>query len=710
MQPFSHLDALERLTRQDFVMFYSRFRNVVEQNIPFFSDLFFVNQADALSAFSLPDRVKKTIEEFLNKPGDKEKLLCSIEQTILFSLIAEEGIVAVVTGVDQYFSERVSIDWLTEFCLHVQNSFVLIKKAGTDLETGLPNNQSFYSKLQETVIDSTPSLPSLLLVEVYPRARSAHEAQVHAAKATRSLASCFNNRFPFYYLGHHVFGLLSTAIAKKDFQGIGRRILAWLRRDGFRRVHIGLCCGEDHNFTENSGLGHVLVEQVNFALQAARKRGPFALCDYQHFSKPDEHPLRKPSKAILARFRRRWQNIDSFSVVELQASEDHDIELVIEAIPEEHLVAAIDTGLYLFFPHIPPEETQETVRSWLAEEKLNNILIGVAYYPHLSFSKSATVFNCRKAINHAAFYGPDGSAIFDEVSLNVSGDIYYAEGDLTLAVKEYKTGIACDPENVNLLNSLGVAYADMDKHRDAQRCFAKVLEIESDNFMALYNAGLEAELTGRQAEALDYFTRAHAITQADEEVEADLTYHLGRLLCLEGKHQKSIDILLPWYQNNPESRIRERALPYLGRSFYGLQKYAKAAQWLQKALQYNDYDGQSMGLLGLCYLLLEEGDDIALSLCQKSIELEPDNNILRIYLARVQIACKLHEEARVHLGICLRSKKTRSEAQLLSALNYMEQGMTKRAGFWLAKLSATVDLQRDIAAQARELEEEIHEI
>lgn len=707
MQPFTHLDALERLTRQDFVMFYSRFRNVVEQSIPLFGDLFFVNQTDALSAFSLPDRVKKTIEKFFNEPGDKEKLLCSIEQTILFSLAAEEEIVAVVTGVDEYFSDRVSIDWLAEFCLHVQNSFVLIKKAGMDLETGLPNNQSFFSNLQETVIDSAPSL---LLVEVYPRACSAHEAQVHAAKATRSLASCFNNRFPFYYLGNHVFALLSTAIVKKDFQAIGRRILAWLRRDGFRRVHIALCCGEDNNFAETNELHHVLVEQVNFSLQAARKRGPFAFCDYQHLSKPGEHPLRKPSKAILGRFRRRWQNIDSFSVVELQPAEDEDIESLIKALPEEHLVAAAETGIYLFFPYIPPGEAQETVRSWLAEKKLNNTLTGVAYYPHLSFSKSATVFHCRKAINHAVFYGPDGSAIFDEVSLNVSGDIYYAEGDLTRAVKEYKTGIACDPANVNLLNSLGVAYADMDKHRDAQRCFAKVLEIESDNFMALYNAGLEAELTGMPAEALDYFARAHAITQADEEIEADLTYHLGRLLCMEGKHQEAIEILLPWYQNNPESRIRERALPYLGQSFYGLQKYAKAAQWLQKALQYNEFDGQSMGLLGLCYLLLEEGDDIALSLCQKSIELEPDNKILRIYLARVQIACKLHEAARVNLGICLRSKKTRSEAQLLSALNYMEQGMTKRARFWLAKLSATADLEWNIAAQARELEEEINEI
>ncbi|MDJ0624480.1 MAG: tetratricopeptide repeat protein [Desulfocapsaceae bacterium] len=708
MQPFTHLNTLESLTKHDFVMFYSRFRYAVEEKIPQFNDLFFVDRTDALSAFSLSAKVKKTIENFLKRTGNKEKLLYSSKQTILFSLTVGEGeIVAVVKGVDEYFGDRVSIDWLAELSDHLQNSFVLIKKAGTDLETELPNNQCFFSNLQDIVMDS---LPSLLLIELYPRARSAHEAQIHTAKSTRSLASCLNNRIPFYYLGNHVFALLSTAIEKTDFQAIGKRILAWLRRDGFRKVHIGLCCREDYNLVEKSDLPRDLFEQVNFALQAARKRGPFALCDYQHLSKPDEHPLRKPSKVLLAKFRRRWKHIDSFSVAELQSTEKQNIDLLIRALPEENMVDVNENGVYLFFPHTPPDKVQKTVKSWLDKEKLQNILTGVAYYPHLSFTKSSTVFHCRKAINHAAFYGPNGSAIFDEVSLNVSGDIYYAEGDLTLAVKEYKTGITCDPQNVNLLNSLGVVYADMDKHRDAQRCFAKVLDIENDNFMALYNSGLEAELTGRPAAALGYFTRAHAITQIDEEIEADLTYHLGRLLCLEERHQEAVDILRPWYQDHSESRTKERALPYLGRSYYGLQKYAEAAEWLQRALQYNEFDGESMGLLGLCYLLLEEGNDIALTLCRKSVELEPDNKILRIYLARVQIACNLHKEAGINLGKCLRIKKTRTEAQLLSALNYLEQGLTKRAEFWLAKLSTNDNIEWDMAARVRELKEEIHEI
>ena len=702
MQLFTHCNALEQMSKQDYVILSSRFREVIKQRIPVFSDLLFVGREDTLAAFSLPAGVKKTIEEFFTKSGEGKTFISSIEQTILFSLPTEnDEVVVVVTEVDEYFCERVSSDWLEEFCQHVHNSFILIKKANTDLETCLPNNQCFLGNLQEAVLGSSSSL---LLVEAYPRARSAHEAQLHKAKVSRALASCLNRRIPFYYLGNHIYGLLSTVIEKNDFHAIGKRILTWLRREGFRKVHVGVCYGEDHGSTdEKHEAHHTLYEQGLFALKAARKRGPFALCDYHHLSKPDEHPLRRPSTALLARFKRRWRNVDSFSVVELQPAENKDIPKIIEVLPEEYMVATEKKSIYLFFPDTPAEQAQRIIGSWLTKEKLDNILTGVAYYPHLSFSRSDTIFNCRKAINHAAFYGPNGSAIFDEVSLNVSGDIYYAEGDLNLAVQEYRTGIACDPKNVNLLNSLGVAYADMAKHRDAQCCFAKVLEIEKDNFMALYNAGLEADVTGNSAAALDFFIRANNTLQTDQEIAADLTYHCGRSLCLEGRYQEAIGLLLPWFQDDPESKTKERALPYLGRSFYGLQKYAKAAEWLQRALQYNEFDGESMGLLGLCYLILGEGNTIALSLCQKSVDLEPDDKMLRIYLARVQIACKLHEKARVNLSKCLRSKQTKTEAQVLSALNYLEQGMEGRAQLWLAKIPTGYHVPTNIAERMEEL-------
>lgn len=703
MLPLINHSALERISQQDLAIFSSRFREAVAQHVTLFKDLFFIKKNDDLSVFSLPAAVRKTVETFFEKPARQERLLISDKQTICFSLLpAHKDIVIVLTGVDDYFNGRVSRDWLENFCQQVENSFLLIKRASTDLETGLPNIQCFLDNLQEAVLGESPSL---LLIEVYPRARSAYEAQVHKMKISRSLNACLNGRMNLYYLGNHVFGLLPTSREIDDLHIIGRRLLAWLRRDGFRRVHLGLCQqdgfverGESQRESQKS-----FFENANFALHVARKRGPFALCDYHQFNEPDEHPLRKPSQSLLAKFKRKWRDVDMFSVAELQPSDQHKINKLIGCFPEKQCVAAEKQKIYLFFAYTSAEEAQKIISSWLVQEKLDGIITGIAYYPHFSFSKNETIINSRKASLHAAFYGPDGMAIFDEVSLNVSGDIYYAEGDLTRAVGEYKKGIACAPGDVNLLNSLGVAYADMARHKDAQRCFTDVLSIESDNFMALYNAGLEADLLGNSEAALDYFLRARANGESDVDIDADLTYRCGRLLCLERRYQEALDLLLPWYEKNVAGRIKERALPFLGQAYYGMQDYAKAAEWLQRALQHNEFDAESMGRLGVCYLVLKEGSNIALSLCSKSIELEPDNKMLRLCLARVQIACKLHNEARTNIGRCLRSKQTRSEAQLLSALNYLEQGMSNRAKSWLAKLPQDYPVEPDIDARMKKL-------
>ena len=167
---------------------------------------------------------------------------------------------------------------------------------------------------------------------------------------------------------------------------------------------------------------------------------------------------------------------------------------------------------------------------------------------------------------------------------------------------------------------------------------------------------------------------------------------------------------MDWYKSTSQNVTIERALPYLGLAYYGLKDYEKAVMWLQRALQYNEFDAESMGLLGLCYLLQKEGNDIALSLCQKSVEFAPDNSILLIYLARAQIACKLHDEARITLKKCLRHKTTKLEAQLLSSVNFKEQGKFKRARDWLAKLPENEMLDNDIVERTQRLHEELDEI
>jgi tetratricopeptide (TPR) repeat protein len=703
MQPQKQLATLGCLQEKDFSRFYSSFKEVVEHKLSSFKNLFFLQDlADVQRNIESPVLVDAIKKYFTTGQSRSAFYYSNIEGVVVTITAEKRNILAVITGVDPYFADHVSMDWLADFSKTLEYSFLLVKRGGTDLDTGLLNSQQFYLSLEKP----TPKeKPSLLLVELYPRARSSRESRMHSARAARSLRSCLGEKCSLFYMGHHLFAVVTT-MEQNDFAGVGRKVLSWLRRDGFRKVHIGLRWTDLRAADTMISANPVkIVEQALLALAAARKRGPISLCDYQRIHHPENHPLRKPSTALLAKMRRRWRGVEAFAIVLLRPSASCDSKLLTEGLTADMVC---DNGdIFLFLPNTAPLDALQWIKEEITALLSRHVQIGVSSYPYASFSKTETVFNCRKALHHAGFFGPAGCAIFDAVSLNISGDIYYAEGNLTSAVKEYKHGLICDPEDANLLNSLGVAYADMDKHREARYCFERALLLDCNNFMALYNAGMGAELTGHTAEAIDYFEKAFQLDTEFAEVQDDLAFRLGRLYCLSGKFSEAVKTLLPWHQKEEDGKSKERGLAYLGRAYHGLGCYEEAMRWLQKALTYNEFDAESMGLLGHIYLIRKEGDDIALTLCEKSVDLEPKNLQLKLYLARAQIACGYYEEARRTIDKCLRNRAYRAEAQLLACRNDKEEGLLKKAKHRLEKLLQNDHLDKEIVTQAYIIKEEI---
>ncbi|MEE4243739.1 MAG: tetratricopeptide repeat protein [Desulfopila sp.] len=707
MQSQKQLASLECLQEKDFRYFYSSFKEIVRHNISHFENLFFLFNIEDCRKYIQPSEILTEVEVFFSAGQKRSAFRSSINETVIISLSAENGdVLAVITGVDPYFANHVSVDWLAGLSKTLEHSFLLVKRAGMDLDTGLLNSKQFYRfPLQ---LDAREGI-SVLLVELYPRARTSRESRMHCAKASRSLRSCLAERFPLFYLGHHLFAVVVTNMESKDFTGFGRKMMSWLRRDGFRKIHIGvrrMDSGAADSGVSASEELHQAAEQALLALDTARKRGPVSLCDYEQIHHPENHPLQKPSKSLLAKMRRRWQDVDTFSILLLRLSTSDSKGELVKRLPEENLVCE-NGDIFLFLPNTKPMDALQWVQEKAAPLHSCEVQIGVASYPYITFSKSQTVFNSRKAFHHAGFFGSAGSAIFDAVSLNISGDIYYAEGDLTSAIKEYKAGLMCNPEDTNLLNSMGVAYADMDKHKEAHRCFEQVLAIEDSDFMALYNAGIAAERIGNMVDAIQYFEKASQLDTEFTEVKDDLVFHLGRLYCLVGKNQKAVETLLPWYQKEDNSKAKEQGLTVLGKAYHALGRYEEAMRWLQKALAYNEFDAESMGLLGYVYLVKKEGDEIALTLCERSVDLEPKNLALKLYFARAQIACGYYSEARKTISKCLRNKKFREEAALLSSLNDKQEGLLKRAKKRLEKLLENAELDKKIKTQAILLKEEI---
>jgi tetratricopeptide (TPR) repeat protein len=696
------LSSSNDLTENDFSRLSLPFSQVLKKKIPTAREILFLAGNSEIKKYLDDAESIACVQEILLHSDRNPDMVCIRENGFVLPFrVGDATVVALIRDIDPFLVKKADREWLIEIRNDALREFSSLKQKRIDQTTGLLNTENLHDLL-EILKDSSDV--SLMLIELYPRVQSSAEAILYSRRAALSLTNFAVNRFPVHYLGHGIFALVTEHEKEESAAHIGAMAILWLRRDNFPHVHIGY---SRKNTSKTALLQQPLLEEAWQALQVACKRGPFSFCDFSQLSHPEEHPLRRPSRQVLTRFSRKWGHSKRFSIIQLQS--DPNVQLASHfGKPIDGAVICDNDDFYIFLDSMDSRQALDWIQRRLNDIKTKagkdiHLSAGIGSYPFADFSKSEIPHNCRKALLHAAFFGPGSVAVFDAVSLNISGDIFYGDGDLESAVREYKRGLVCDANNINLLNSLGVAYAMMDKHKMAHQCFNKVLALDANNFMALYNLGLGEELLGHDKSALVRFERAIAVHPDGSEVEdikIDLQFQIGRLYCTTGEFQKAIDMLLPWYENTKGTKNAGRAFRYLGKAYHGLEKKGEAMAWLQRALQFDGYDAEAMGLLGEIYLEMKEGDEIALSLCQKSVDLDPQNLLLRLQLAKAQKACRQFAAAQSNLRACLKNREMKAEAQLQNGLICLEQGQTGRAATWFAKVLGRKNANPKIVEEA----------
>ncbi len=682
MNAFPSLNEKEPLCENDFRRFSHQFSRVLKKSIPTVSDVIFVSGSPGSLRVLLDPALREAVQEMVVHSGDHPDVVSVREDGFLLPFrIGGVTMVAIVLGVDPFIVEKADPGWLVEVRNQALAQFSLLKRQRIDWDTGLLNTANLLDLLE---ILREASDVSLMLVEIYPKVRSSSEAITNARKSALSLVNFSENLFFTHYLGHGLFALVADH--QESISHKATMLLSWLRRDGFPRVHVGCSrkIDQEHGGLETKSL----FDEAWQALQVAGKRGPFSFCDFPLLAHPEQHPLRRPSRTVMARLHRRWKNSESFSMIQLQADRVllTRIASYFAANVDQEIVCSKD-DFYVFLDGMDSRHARQWVQRKIEEIKRDipgdlHFLVGIGSYPFVDFSRTEVVHNCRKALLHAAFAGPGSVAVFDAVSLNISGDHFFQEGDLESAVREYRRGLVCDRDNINLLNSLGVTYAMMEKHKLAHQCFNKVLAIDGDNFMALYNLGLGEKFLGQHGSAISRFEKAMAVHTGDSEnidIKKDLQFQLGKLYCATGAFQKAVDILLLWYKKAEGSKNAGYACRFLGKSFHGLKKNTEAMAWLQRALLFDGFDAEVMSLLGEVYLEQREGDDIVLSLCEKSVELDPTDLRSRLRLAKAQTACGRYAAARDTLRPCLRKKETKAEARRITGLIIRMTGQSRQS-------------------------------
>lgn len=258
-----------------------------------------------------------------------------------------------------------------------------------------------------------------------------------------------------------------------------------------------------------------------------------------------------------------------------------------------------------------------------------DILIGVAKFPYQNFSKEETFDNAIKAIDHAAFFGPDTLIHFDATSLNISGDRLYQLNRYKMALEEYQKGLEIEPDNINLINSLGVCFGVMGKLDKAKLEFDKAMKINPNDVMVIYNIGLLYQIEEDIDKAVIYLRKAHGIDSAVFEVE----FLLGSLLVKKNHTKQALPHLEKAGEINPESGLSFRMK---GEIHLENNLPEKAGLEFNKAIKINPRDAISLSGYARSLELQNKNLNIARSFAQNSIDIDTDNNLFKKRLKIIQ--------------------------------------------------------------------------
>ncbi len=255
---------------------------------------------------------------------------------------------------------------------------------------------------------------------------------------------------------------------------------------------------------------------------------------------------------------------------------------------------------------------------------------GMAEYPTLSYQPADILTNALKALDHAAFLGSGSMAVFDAVSLNISGDRLFDKGDVEGSISEFQQALKLDPTNINVHNSLGVCYGLMGDYEKAKMEFNSAIALDADEVMPWYNLGFTSMLTGDRHKALDLFLKANALDQNVFEV----AFQTGRLLMEMEQPESGKKFLEHAAKLEPESGA---AFRYLGECYMAISEVAAAIRAYKKAIKHNPSDAASLSAMGCLFDEQEENPEIALMFCQESVRLSPENGLFRYRLGQLYL-------------------------------------------------------------------------
>jgi len=247
------------------------------------------------------------------------------------------------------------------------------------------------------------------------------------------------------------------------------------------------------------------------------------------------------------------------------------------------------------------------------------VSIGSSCYPFLNFDRADMLENCRKALEHALLLPDPRVAVFDSISLNLSADRKFMDGDIYGAIEEFKLALLDDENNLLARNSLGICYAQLGRFEEARHEFEAVVKVDKKDMLALYNLGWANHRLGDLKSASASYRKCL-------KAEPGHVYSLMRLGSIEEK-ANHLKRAANYYKKAAEQPGGERlVLRPLARVAYKQGDIEGTREYLHLALNADHNDHVAMHMLAKLYLKQGEDPQIAEVLARQSSALDPSND------------------------------------------------------------------------------------
>ena len=162
--------------------------------------------------------------------------------------------------------------------------------------------------------------------------------------------------------------------------------------------------------------------------------------------------------------------------------------------------------------------------------------------------------------------------------LSSLGNLYVKSGDDEKALAYFNEIIRIDSKNVEALNSLGGVYRHLKKYDDSISVLERAVIADESNVQSFYNLGFTFKLMGKYDDALNCFNRV-----VEENPEDVLAFnHIGSIYALKNQHKDAVSSYLRGLKIDPNHPILHLNL---AKSYDVLGEFEKAQSEYEAALK-----------------------------------------------------------------------------------------------------------------------------